>query len=67
MSFEFGEFVRAVANDFATTHRDSEISHDAFELLDRWLLEQETADREHIALDADGKTLVDLAWDFGSP
>jgi hypothetical protein len=65
MAWEFHLFVAAVASDYATTHRDGPIIADAFELFDRWLEDQEQADGDHIPLDLDGKTLVDLAWDFG--
>jgi hypothetical protein len=55
-----------VACDYAATHRDGTIGRNAFELLDQWIADQDEADADHIALDVDGKTLVDLGWDIAS-
>jgi hypothetical protein len=65
MGWEFSVFLTAVARDYATTHREGDINPVAFELLDQWLAGQDKADADHIGLDIDGKTLVDLAWDLG--
>lgn len=62
---EFVEFVRAVALDYLTTHsRPRPLPRDALDVLDIWLLEQESADLPHLELWPGGLTLRELGLIF---